>query len=245
MELKEVYKSIPSFTKVYLGMFILDTWAISFGLAEESTFEMNYSMMFTRFQLWRMFTWFAFWKGFSITFLILIVITHVCISTIENYYRRRIHDFYYMLFFVFICHTILGWVLETSEDMMTEFLCTLMYIYCRREPEDNVQVFGVLIQTKYFPWIWIVLCKLSGYEIIKIVAGYTVGHLYDYLRFILPETFGWNWLETPNWFKWAVNKVAAKMHKMRERPQQQANEVRWGNGAVYKLVWRILGGLSL
>ena len=108
---------------------------------------------------------------------------------------------------------------------MTEFLCTLMYIYCRREPEDNVQLFGVLIQTKYFPWIWIVFCKISGYEIIKIMAGYTVGHLYDYLRFILPETFGWSWLETPNWFKWVINKAAAKVHKIRERPQQQANEV--------------------
>lgn len=114
---------------------------------------------------------------------------------------------------------ILGYLLDTYTDMMTEFICSLMYIYCRREREDRVEIFGIAIKARIFPWVWIVLCKISGYQIIKIVAGYTIGHLYDYLKFIMPESLGYTLLETPDILNWMVQ-------KMEKRQPQQAEEVR-------------------
>ena len=93
-----------------------------------------------------------------------------------------------------------------------------MYIYCRREREDRVEIFGLAIQTRYFPWVWVVVSKISGYQIIKIIAGYTIGHLYDYLKYIMPETFGYNVLKTPQILNWVVE-------VMKNRPPQQAEEV--------------------
>jgi len=55
----------------------------------------------------------------------------------------------------------------------------------------------------------------SGY---KIISGYTIGHLYDYLKYIMPETLGYNLLETPSVFNWMVD-------KMENRQAQQAEEV--------------------
>lgn len=225
MEVEAVYKNIPSFTKFYLGLFVTNTCLISFDLVSPETLELDYAKVITGFELWRILTCFGFCRGFSFLFVFLIVLSHVCLSTIEKYYQKRVHDFYYMLFFVVSWHLFLGFLLDTYQDMMTEFLCTLMYIYCRREREDTVQVFGVLIKALYFPWVWIVLWKISGYPIIKIVAGYTIGHLYDYLKFTLPSSFGYNVLKTPNWFKWLVSKIATRLLKIRKLQQQQANEV--------------------
>ena len=171
-----------------------------------------------KLQIWRLLTCFAFWKGFSIIFVFLIVLTHVCISTVEYYYKRRGPDFYFMILFVGGWHLVLGFLLGTHPDMMTEFLWSLMYLYWRREPHDRVEIFGLKIQTKYFPWVWIVLWKISGYRIIKIISGYFIGHLYDYLKYIMPETLGYSLLETPSIFYW----IGAKMEN---RQAQQAEEV--------------------
>lgn len=227
MDIETVYKCIPPFTKVYLFLFISWTSLISVGLVASQSLEMDYYKVVTEFQIWRLITWFCFWEGFSLLFLLLIIINHVCVSTIETYYKKRVHDFYYMLFFISCCHIVMGYWLDTYADMMTELMCSLMYIYCRREQEDTVQIFGVKIKTRYFPWVWIVICKISGYQIIKIVAGYTIGHLYDYLKFTTPTTFGYNFLETPAWFNWVVNKIATKLLRLRKRQPQQANEVNY------------------
>jgi Derlin-1 len=225
MELEAVYKSIPSFTKWYLACFIINTWLISGDIVEYSTLELDFAKVLKGFEIWRPFTCFAFWKGFSFLFVLLIVISHVLLSTIEQYYKRRVYDFYYMLCFIWCCHTILGYILETYQDMMTELLWSLVYVYWRREAEDQVQIFGIMIKNKYFPWVWVVIWKLTGYQVIKIIAGYTIGHLYDYLKFIMPDSIGYNLLETPEFFKWFVSFIAKKLFINRKPHQQQANEV--------------------
>ncbi|CAI2377847.1 unnamed protein product [Moneuplotes crassus] len=218
MDIETVYRNVPSFTKFYLATFIINTCLISLELVEFSDLELDYEKAILGLEVWRFFTCFAFYNGFSILFVIIIVLSHVCLSTIEHYFRRRMQDFIFMIIFVWCCHLTLGWLLDTHHDMMAEFMCSFMYIYCRREREDRVEIFGVAIKARIFPWAWIVLCKISGYRIIKIIAGYTIGHLYDYLKFIMPETLGYSLLETPRFLNWMVMKIE-------KRQPQQANEV--------------------
>ena len=42
MELETVVKNLPSFTKFYLAIFIVNTWLISFDIVEESGLELDY-----------------------------------------------------------------------------------------------------------------------------------------------------------------------------------------------------------
>ena len=112
-----------------------------------------------------------------------------------------------------------------------------MYIYCRREREDRVEIFGLAIQTRYFPWVWVVVSKISGYQIIKIIAGYTIGHLYDYLKYIMPETFGYNVLKTPQILNWVVE-------VMKNRPPQQAEEVFFSEISFFNWLFYFINILS-
>ncbi|CAI2377777.1 unnamed protein product [Moneuplotes crassus] len=218
MDIETVYRNVPSFTKFYLATFIINTCLISFELVDFTNLELDFEKAILGLQFWRFFTCFAFYNEFSILFVVIIVLTHVCLSTIEHYFRRRMQDFIFMIVFVWGSHILLGFLLDTHQDMMAEFVCSFMYIYCRREREDRVEIFRIAIKARFFPWVWVVLWKISGYQIIKILAGYTIGHLYDYLKFIMPETLGYSLLETPSFLNWLVS-------KMEKRQPQQANEV--------------------
>ena len=122
MEIETVYRNLPSFTKFYLGSFIINTCLISLNLVEESAFELDFQKVIFGFQFWRLFTCFSFFREFSIVFVIIIILTYVCIGTVEQYFKRIMPDFYFMIFFVGVCHLILGYILDTYTDMMVEFM---------------------------------------------------------------------------------------------------------------------------
>lgn len=102
-----------------------------------------------------------------------------------------------------------------------------MYVYCKREPDGIVNLWGFAIKTSNLPWVLLGLGVITGQNILQNLAGYAVGHLYDFLKYILPDTFGYNILETPNWFKSVVDFIHSMVTTVKDRaPQPQTNNVR-------------------
>lgn len=144
----------------------------------------------------------------------------------EKYFGKNIHDFYYLVTFNVITNLVVGYLLDNYQLMINEFLFTFMYVYCKREPDNIVNFWGFAIKTSNFPWVLLGVSLITGQDIFKILAGYAVGHLYDFLKYTLPDAFGYQLLETPNWFRRLVNWIAEKVSHINYRPQGQANNVR-------------------
>lgn len=93
-------------------------------------------------------------------------------------------------------------------------------------PDGIVNFWGFAIKTGYLPWVLLGITLITGQDMLKILAGYAVGHLYEFLKIILPEHYGYNLLFTPNWFKRIVNWIAAQILSYTNPPQRQMNNVR-------------------
>lgn len=91
---------------------------------------------------------------------------------------------------------------------------------CKREPENIVNFWGFAIKMSMFPWVLLGLTVFTGQDFFKVIVGYAVGHVYEFLKFSLPDTFGHRILETPKWFislvNWINNKISGKIQQNRQ-----------------------------
>jgi len=68
-----------------------------------------------------------------------------------------------------------------------------LYIWSKRYPQHNVNLFGVIMKAAYLPYAYLVMgYALSNGEVIPIdmVHGMFVGHLYYYLACVVPTVLG-------------------------------------------------------
>jgi hypothetical protein len=226
MEIESFLRQIPPFTKYFMGLLIINTCIVSLGVVSAYSLLMDFNLFFTRFQIWRLFTCFTFYGGFSFNFLMMLFLSHFCISGTERYFNKNIHDFYYLILFVMVSNLSVGYLLDKYQLLINEFLYALMYIICKREPENIVNFWGFKIKMSMFPWVLLGLSVVTGQDIFKVLSGYAVGHLYEFLKFTLKDTYGYKILDTPDWFKRVVNWIASKLFQINNKPQRMANNIR-------------------
>lgn len=78
------------------------------------------------------------------------------------------------------------------------FAFSLIYIFCKKYPN---QMFGVLfilrVKAAHFPWYYLFFRMLTGHSWKPLLIGLFVGHIYIYLKEILPVSHRknvlWTW----------------------------------------------------
>ena len=228
MELESFIRQIPPFTKFFMCSIFAITLVASFGIVDPYYIVMDHSKFLFSFQFWRFFTWFAFAGKFSFSFLMIMMLTHFSVGTLERYFGKHIPDFYYMVLFVMICNHLIGFLLNSYMVLWQEFLYALLYIACKREPDSIVNFWGFAIKMSNFPWVLIIFSILIGQDILRLLSGYAAGHLYEFLKFILKDTYGYRILDTPAWFQrfcfwthWKINEYSGQ-----PQPRAQLNNMR-------------------
>ena len=69
------------------------------------------------------------------------------------------------------------------------FVFSLVYIFCKKNPEQRFTFLYVfVVRGAIFPWCYFVFLLLAGAKWIDLVVGLVVGHLYIYLKEILPKS---------------------------------------------------------
>mmetsp|Transcript_5456 Transcript_5456/g.6203 ORF Transcript_5456/g.6203 Transcript_5456/m.6203 type:complete len:242 (-) Transcript_5456:5-730(-) len=210
-----------------MGVIFVNTVIVSLHLVSPYALLMDFGLFFKSFHIWRVVTCYTFVGGFSFNFLMMLMLANFSVGSLEKLYAKNIHAFYYLISFTIVSHLLLGFLLDSYQVLTQEFLFTMLYIFCKREPENIVNFWGFAIKTGNFPWVLLGFSLLIGNDIFKILAGYAIGHLYMYLKYILPDHYGYKLMETPLWFKKVVNWVAGKIAGYQAvRPQRQWNNVR-------------------
>lgn len=69
------------------------------------------------------------------------------------------------------------------------FVFSLVYIFCKKNPEQRFKfLFIFVVRGAIFPWCYLGFLLLVGANWVDLVIGLVVGHLYIYLKEILPKS---------------------------------------------------------
>lgn len=116
------------------------------------------------------------------------------------YMPNNYGEFLYMISFVYLLSFLgqaiihyKGWIL-----LYQSFSFAITYIFCRKSPDQEFKVLFILKLKAYqFIWFDMLFRLLVGHWFWNLVVGLVVGHLYIYLKEILPLSHRKNYLRTP------------------------------------------------
>lgn len=207
------------------------------------------STTFTEFQLWRLFTAALFFGSFSLPWLFSVAMFVSYMNYNETYdFKEKTGDFLWMLLFLLLCNS-LGGVLLGLFTTSFALLMSLCWVFCRRHPELKMNLYGFEFASNTFPWILLLFHFILGQSVMEDILGIFVGHVFFFLRDVMPKTHGGDPLRTPAWFLryvmpnsgrvgfGTVHPATHNAHDARfARPQQRAADAgqqhRWGTGRV-------------
>lgn len=216
----EWYKSMPSVTKFILTASFGVTLAANFGLFNPMSLILDFGMIWNQFEIWRLFTAFAFFGKLGFPFLMNMYFMYSYSLRLETtVFEHAKGDYAYMLF---ICSTfllIIGYLLELPI-LGVPLVIAILYVWCIANANTIVSFwFGTTFKAFYLPWVLAGFNVLLGGSGVMEILGIVAGHSYHFLKYIMPVQYGYNLLDTP--------RIITDFFDPRARAQPTQ---RWGGG---------------
>ena len=125
----------------------------------------------------------------------------------EEYFKTKYPDFLTLIIFNILAVMLFAWIYGSYMILHTPFVFSLMYVWCKLEPEVPVSIWGFPVKSSNLPWVLIVLSILTGGDPFQDLIGIAAGHSYIYLKLVLPISHGHDLLKTPYFAKWIIQKL--------------------------------------
>lgn len=199
------FRSIPLITRWWFVLSIIFPLLGRIGLISPYYMFLEFSLVFYKFQIWRLFTSFVFMvlspqTGFH--FLINLYFLYSYSTRLEGgLFDGRPADMLFMLVFNAICLVIVGFILQLYF-LMDALILSVLYIWCQINKDTIVQFwFGTQFKAMYLPWVLAAFNMVLGRGGVMEIVGIFVGHLYFFLTFKYPQDFGGRrFITTPAFF---------------------------------------------
>lgn len=94
--------------------------------------------------------------------------------------------------------------------LQSQFVFSLLYVWCKNEPDNIVQIWGFPIKSGNLPWALTAFSVVTGGNPFHDLIGIAAGHTYIYLKIVLPQSYGKDWLKTPKFIENMVAKIQRK-----------------------------------
>lgn len=69
---------------------------------------------------------------------------------------------------------------------MTSFVFSIMYVWCKNEPDLTISIWGFPVKSANLPWVLVLMSVLTGGDPFADLIGIAAGHTYVYLKNVLP-----------------------------------------------------------
>lgn len=199
--LQEWFNNVPLITKILLVSTFLSGAALSFRFLDASSLVLIWGPIKDRFQVWRLFTPFILAGSFSFNFAIhLLVLYENCKRYESNPYDTgaggNTADFLWMLLLSMAALLLVAYVLNLYV-LSEPLLYVILYVWSRREPDTQLNIWGFRFKSLYLPWVYIAIRLIMGGAITEPIIGIAVGHLYYFLVAVMPVAHGRNLIRTP------------------------------------------------
>ncbi|KAJ4952244.1 hypothetical protein NE237_029076 [Protea cynaroides] len=233
----EFYNSLPPITKAYGTLCVLATIAYQIGLLNPANIALFYSYVFSRFQVWRLFTNFFFLGNFSINFGIrLLMIIRYGVQLENGPFERRTADFLWMMIFGALSLLVLSAIpLLWSPFLGTSLVFMLLYVWSREFPNAQISIYGlVTLKAFYLPWAMLALDVIFGSSPIPDLLGIIAGHLYYFLTVLHPLAGGRSIVKTPTWLRKLVERWVMRSQTNRNTEPERTTGAAF-RGRSYRL----------
>jgi hypothetical protein len=91
--------------------------------------------------------------------------------------------------------------------LMASFVFSVLYVWCKNEPDRQVSIWGFPVQSGNLPWALLAMSVLTGGNPFNDLIGIAAGHTYIFLKMTLPVSHGYDLLKTPKFIEHIVNEV--------------------------------------
>ena len=198
------FQQSPIITKIItlssIGISLL-TWS---EIVSPYSLYLNYNLIFKKFQIWRIFTNFFYFGNFSLSLVLHMLIYFRNSKLLEKkIFKGSAPDY---LFFILFCmiflliFNIFAKILFLSQSL--GFAMT--YYWGRKSKTTVVEFMGVFsFRAPYLPFFYLIISFLLQSDFKNDLYGLFIGHIYFFLKEILPRiksVKNIKILETPKFF---------------------------------------------
>lgn len=106
--------------------------------------------------------------------------------------------------------------------MQNQFIFSLIYVWARNVPDQQMSIWGFPVQSKNLPWVLMAFHLFTGGNPFNDLIGVATGHMYYYLKAILPESHGYDLLKTPS----VADKLVLWLKGLGQDPRQNPRNAR-------------------
>ena len=200
-----IFNDSPKITSILIISTIATNILVWTGIITPYILYLSKDLIIKHFQIWRLFTNFLYFGKFNINIIVNIFLLSKNSKQIEKkVFHGDSADYLYFLFFCMLTFIIISPL--TKKIFFSHCLRdAIMYYWGRKCKRINAVFMGIIsFRACYLPFIYFVVSFLMGYDYQSIFYGIIVGHIYFYLKDILPRikgTKGIRLLETPQFMR--------------------------------------------
>ena len=193
------YQEVPPFTRYFLTTSLFLSFCMTYGILDPMSLVLIFDKLLWRLQIWRLITPFVFAGTFSQNFLFSMVMAYMTLRRCEDFFAGKYPDFVVLVAFSMIASGFFSWLYGNYMVLQQPFLFCLMYVWCKLVPDVTIMLYFFPVQSKNLPWVLVAFSVLTGGDPFTDLIGIAAGHSYYFLRHVLPQSHGYNWLATPRW----------------------------------------------
>ncbi|KAL7088708.1 hypothetical protein ACP275_13G144100 [Erythranthe tilingii] len=191
---EEWYKQMPIITRSYLTAAIVTTIGCSLDIISPYDLYLNPNLVVDHYQIWRIITNFLYFRK------------------MENSFRGRTADFFYMLLFgatVLTGIVLIGGMIPYVSESFAKIIFLsnsltfmMVYVWSKQNPYIHMSFLGLFTFTAaYLPWVLLGFSVLVGASAWVDLLGMIAGHAYYFLEDVYPRMTARRPLRTPAFIK--------------------------------------------
>ena len=208
-DLQQWFRDIPLVTKFFTFSTLILGFLITFQWISIQSVLFDAVMISKKFQVWRLITPFIFSGKFSFNFAMhMMILYENCRRYENNPYNTgaggSTADFIFMILFAMAILLTVAYIFQFLV-LSESILYVIMYVWSRREPDAQLNIFGFRFKAIYLPWVYLMIKLVMGQDLILPFIGIVVGHLYYFLVDVVPQSYGRSVLKTPEFCVSMVN----------------------------------------
>eukprot|EP00299_Pterocystis_sp_00344_P006659 c1860_g1_i2.p1 GENE.c1860_g1_i2~~c1860_g1_i2.p1 ORF type:complete len:228 (+),score=29.91 c1860_g1_i2:33-716(+) len=214
--LQDWFQELPVITRTYLSLAMVTTVSCGIELISPFQLYLNFHLIFTRFEFWRLVTNFCYFGKFGLDFLFhMFFLVRYCRMLEEGPgFRGRPADFLWMIFLgsvlmLLICPFMKVHFLGSALTFM------MVYVWSRRNYNVHMSFLGLFSFTAaYLPLVLLGFSWLLHGSMNLDLLGIFVGHTYYFFEDVYPSLGGKRWINTPYLLHFIFG-----THRTTEQPQ--------------------------
>lgn len=195
------YKNLPILTRCILTAIFGVTVLVQLDILNPMLLYLNWPLVINQLQIWRLLSSVFFFGTFSFGFLFQLYFFSSFSTKLEtNEVFAQPGDYLFFLLFEILLLDAISLVLAwpTGVPMLGPSLVfSIIYYWSRREPYAMLNFFSFNIKGFQFPFALVFFQLLIGGNIWNDLLGLAAGHVYYFLKEVVPAEYGHTLIKTP------------------------------------------------